>query len=250
MNRLLIFGGTTEGREIVESLVNREDISLVVCTATEYGKELLPKGADNLKVIVARLDATDMVTIINREEIDVVVDSTHPYAVIVSDNIRKACAETGRELVRIKRPESTVEGEKVIFVNSAREAAQYLNNTEGNILSTIGSKELGELTEISDYRNRVYARVLSNPEMVLKAYELGYEGRHLICMQGPFSKGLNSAMIKEYDIKYLLTKESGTNGGFLEKCESAIDNDINLVIIGRPDASESGVTVEDFISRW
>ena len=42
---------------------------------------------------------------------------------------------------------------------------------------------------------------------VMKACaELGFEGKHLIGMQGPFSRELNAAMLRQYDCRYLVTR--------------------------------------------
>ena len=53
-------------------------------------------------------------------------------------------------------------------------------------------------------------------------------------MQGPFSKNMNKAMIEQYDIKYLVTKQAGDTGGEREKIEAAdemgIDVDFLLVL--------------------
>ena len=40
-------------------------------------------------------------------------------------------------------------------------------------------------------------------------------------MQGPFSCEMNAATIRQTGAKYLVTKESGAAGGFLEKLEAA-----------------------------
>ena len=71
-------------------------------------------------------------------------------------------------------------------------------------------------------------------------------------MQGPFSKAFNSALIRELDIKYLVTKCTGKNGGFTEKTEAAKENDVECIIIKRP-TDESGMTVsevEKMILEW
>ena len=62
-------------------------------------------------------------------------------------------------------------------------------------------------------------------------------------MQGPFSQEINTALIHQFDIKYLLTKSSGKIGGFPEKVNSAKETGITLVVIGRP-TEENGVTLE------
>ena len=50
--------------------------------------------------------------------------------------------------------------------------------------------------------------------------------KNIICMQGPFSKAFNCALIRELDIKYLVTKCTGKNGGFTEKTEAAKENGV------------------------
>ena len=105
----------------------------------------------------------------------------------------------------------------MVCVDSVQEAAAYLSGTTGNILATTGSKELKSYTVIPEYEERVYARVLSLPEVVKSCAELGFTGKHLICMQGPFSLEMNTAMLRQYDIRYMVTKETGKNGGFPEK---------------------------------
>ena len=39
--------------------------------------------------------------------------------------------------------------------------------------------------------------------------KLGFQGRHLIAMQGPFSREMNLALLRYTDAAYFVTKESG-----------------------------------------
>ena len=45
----------------------------------------------------------------------------------------------------------------------------------------------------------------------------GLYGSHLIAMQGPFSKEMNEATLRQYECQYLVTKDSGKAGGFRKK---------------------------------
>ncbi len=94
-----------------------------------------------------------------------------------------------------------------------------------------------------DYRERLYARVLSLPEVVKSCAELGFQGSHLICMQGPFSLEMNCALIHQTGARFLVTKDTGAAGGFPEKAEAALRCGCRLVIIGRP-MREEGITLE------
>lgn len=246
MKHFLIFAGTTEGRELTEFFLTK-DVLLTVCIATEYGKILLPEHP-SLTVVSKRLDTDAMYGLMEHGMFDGVFDCTHPYAVIVSENIKLAAHKAGLSYYRILRPKEELEDEKnVVYVGSMEEAADYLAGTKGNILTTTGSKELRKLLVLPDYKERVYARILSNPEMVRDSFELGFQGKHLICMQGPFSEELNTAMIHQFGISYVLTKNSGKIGGFIEKVNSARNTDTVLVVIGRPTEETDGYLLEEIV---
>ena len=143
MDRILIFAGTTEGRRLAVFL-DRNGIPAHVCVATEYGEQLLPKGKQ-IHTHAGRLDQTGMEERMKQEQITLVVDATHPYAVAVSENIRRACANQKTEYVRLERNTSWQEGQEysdVVFVDSVAEAARFLAGKTGNILAATGSKEL------------------------------------------------------------------------------------------------------------
>ena len=74
--------------------------------------------------------------------------------------------------------------------------------------------------------------------MIESCQALGFEGRNLIAMQGPFSMEMNRAMLTQYECRYLVTKDSGKAGGFLEKIQAAEACGATVVIIGRPLAEE------------
>ncbi|MDE6313919.1 MAG: precorrin-6A reductase [Lachnospiraceae bacterium] len=246
MKHYLIFAGTTEGRKLTEYLMNK-DVLLTVCVATEYGKILLPSHP-NLTVHTKPMDAEEMYLYMKAQVFDAVLDATHPYALIASKNIKLASKRASLPYYRILRPkEEWQTSEHVVYVKSMEAAAKYLSTTTGNILATTGSKELKKLTVIPDYQNRIFARILPNPQMVSDSFSLGFQGKHLICMQGPFSEELNTAMIYQFHISYLLTKNSGKIGGFLEKAESARKTGITLVVIGLQQEETEGYSLEEII---
>lgn len=237
MYKFLIFAGTTEGREIVRYL-SLKNVNLHVCVATEYGDTLIEKN-DNISVSSERLNQNQMEELIKKEGFDLVIDTTHPYAVEVSANILNACKNTKIEYLRLIRgSEKVASNENLRYVNSVEEAVDYLENTTGNVLITTGSKELAKYTVLEAYEKRLYSRVLSTPKVVEECSKLGFQGEHLICMQGPFSEELNYAILKQISAKYLVTKESGKAGGFIEKISAANKANVTTIIIGRPSENE------------
>lgn len=45
---------------------------------------------------------------------------------------------------------------------------------------------------------------------------------------------MNEAMLKQFDCRYLVTKETGKAGGYEEKVEAAKRAGAKLVLVGRP----------------
>lgn len=261
---VFLFGGTTEGRKIAEAIdeVNRawaahgdapsceagEPLRLPICAevyvATAYGASLLPAGP-GITVHVGRLDAAEMTTLFENASAPLlVIDATHPYAAVVSENILSACAATGVRCLRVERentgagePELAPEGAALHWVESVEEAAAWLarqSTHRPNILITTGSKELAPYTRIPDFAARCYVRALPTVEALEKCRQLGFRREHLILMQGPFSEEMNVAQLRYADAGYLVTKASGETGGFPEKCEAALALGVEVVCIGRP----------------
>ena len=239
MCKALVFAGTTEGYAISRFL-SENQVSVCACVATDYGSKSLREN-EYLKIHAGRLMEDQMEDFLSELSPELVLDATHPYAAQVTVNIRKACEKTGFPYVRVLR-ENGAREQSAVYVKDTEEAASYLAQTEGNILLTTGSKELRKFTAIPDYRNRLYARVLSLASVMESCAQLGLEGRHVIGMQGPFSKELDIAMLRQYDCRYLVTKDTGKAGGFQEKIDAALECGVIPVIIGRP-LDEEGMSL-------
>ena len=88
MKKILIFAGTTEGRRLSECLVGA-GISHTLCVATEYG-EIVLKQNPLVTVRQGRMAQEEIKELLFKENYDVVIDATHPYAEIVTRNIKGA----------------------------------------------------------------------------------------------------------------------------------------------------------------
>ncbi|MBO7709021.1 MAG: precorrin-6y C5,15-methyltransferase (decarboxylating) subunit CbiE, partial [Lachnospiraceae bacterium] len=163
---------------------------------------------------------------------------------------RKAAEQSEAVYIRLLREETSgiaLNETAWIQVGSVQEAVDFLKDHPGNVLAATGSRELHLYTQIPDYRNRVFARILSTAESMDIASRLGFQGRNLICMQGPFSEELNVAMLRAVKAAYLVTKESGRTGGFPEKIAAAVKAGARLIVVGRP-PQETGYSFEEVIA--
>ncbi|ADO84132.1 precorrin-6A reductase [Ilyobacter polytropus] len=220
-----IIGGTKDSRDIINKL---GDIEIIVSTATEYGKKLL-KG---LNVVSEPMNKDEMRKFIRANRVDLVLDASHPYAVNVSQNAIEASTAEGIDYLRFEREMLNYDGG--VKFTSMEELTKYLGGLKEKILVTLGSNNLSYFKDISNLEN-IYFRILPVKESLEKAEKAGILPKQLIAVQGPFSKAFNTAIYKNYEIKYVVTKESGSTGGELEKIEAAADCRVKPIILSRPE---------------
>lgn len=232
MKEILIFAGTTEGRRLSECL-SKAGIRHTLCVATEYG-ELVLKNHPSVKVHSGRMDRDQIAEYIREGNFAVVVDATHPYARIVTENIKMAMQGMDIPYLRLRRDmagtEETV-GEISYFATN-QACARALAETDGNILLTTGSKELDDFCIFPELKSRLYVRVLPGMESLTLCMDHEISGRQILALQGPFTAEMNEAMIRQYQIKYLVTKVSGMAGGYQEKLKAAERVGIPVFVIG------------------
>lgn len=217
MKKVLVFAGTTEGRELAELLAD-SNIKCSVCVATDYALELM--NDKRLDVNCGRLTEEEMEVLMRDGKFDVVVDATHPYAQIVSQNVRQAADKESISLIRLRRSTESAE-EGFVSFKTHEECSAWLSFQTGNILLTTGSKDLGSYAKNETIKNHLFVRVLPGEESIRLCTANGITGRQIIAMQGPFSAQMNECILREYSIDWMVTKISGHAGGFEEKVEAA-----------------------------
>lgn len=86
-------------------------------------------------------------------------------------------------------------------------------------------------SQIKDFAERVYARVLPLEDSLVLCREAGVKAAHILAMQGPFSEEMNTAMLRAIGAKWLVTKDGGAAGGFAEKAAAAAKTGVRLLVI-------------------
>lgn len=262
MYNICVFAGTTEGRRIIEFL-SHQKVKVTACVATEYGREMLTPS-DNLDISARRLPIGEIIKLFEGEKFDLVIDATHPYAQSITNSIASACSKCGIRYIRLVRDESRITdlltakrskcschnkantSEDVVFVSDTASAADFLNNCEGNILLTTGSKEISRFASIEGFADRVYARVLPMEDSIRLCREAGLKPAHILAMQGPFTEEMDVAMLRFVSAGWMVTKDGGTAGGFDEKVMAAHRMGVKIVVIGRPQ-QRAGISYQDTI---
>ena len=244
MSDVIIFGGTTEGRRLAE-FCGEHKIQTVVCVVSEYGEMLVPEST-SVRVIRRALEKDEMEALFVAEKPSLVLDATHPYARVVTENVTQVCQKMGIVWYRVLRKSEleTKNADSIVTVDSVDQAVEWLKSHEGTVLVTTGSKELVKYTAIPDYKERIFARILPDSQALLNSEALGFPRNHMIAMQGPFSLEMNIATMRMTGANYLVTKESGHAGGFLDKIHAAEVVGATALVIGRP-LKETGISLEE-----
>lgn len=224
---ILVIAGTSDAVNIVKKL--KDEFEIIASVTTEYGKKILVE--ENANVIVKKMDKEDMLDFIDNKNINLIIDASHPYAKDVSKNAIEVSKLANIDYIRYERTKDITLNKENFY--SYDDAIEKLENTVGNILLTIGSNNLYKFMT-DKLKSRIYARILPTSSVILKCEKLGLTPDRIIAMKGPFSKEMNKIMIEELDIKYLVTKESSSAGGFLEKVKAVEEKNIEILVIERP----------------
>ena len=238
---VVIFSGTTEGRAL-SCQVAALGAAVTVCVATDIGAEE-QGNTEGITVCAGRLTADEMAALLRGAAL--CVDATHPYAEKVSASLRAAAQAAGVPLWRCSRPASALP-ESSICLPDAPAAAAWLARQEGRVLLTTGAKELPAFAALPP--ERLYARVLATHDGIAACEQAGLAHSHILAMQGPFSQALNEAVLRQWNIRWMVTKDGGRNGGFAEKLAAAQNCGAGVLVLTRPE--DRGETVEAILARF
>ncbi len=244
--------GTSEGKKILR-LLNKYTDDIFISTATEYGGELLKDY--KYKVMNTKpLDLYGLMEEINKNQIHILLDASHPYAEIITKNALEACSRLNVTFVRYERPKSKkYDDEHVVFVKDYEELYLKIKDIKGAILNTTGSTNVDKFMDMN-LNSRVIHRVLPSTKVMERCFALGVDTENIIAIKGPVSEKLNCSFIKEYNAEAIILKDSGAQGGTDEKIKAAIFMGITAFVIERklievPNTFSSEESVVEFIQH-
>jgi precorrin-6A/cobalt-precorrin-6A reductase len=243
---ILVLAGTSDARELALEIKKMGYDLLATVVTDNAAKGLREAGLD---VQVGRLTASDIAIFIQEKGFQAVVDASHPFAEEASKNAVTGAKEANVPYIRYERESQTFQQEHVTMVDTYEEAATLAAQKRGVVMLTTGSKTLATFAQtlIGLPGTTLVARMLPRLDNMEKCEELGVEQKNIVAMQGPFSKELNKALYKHYNVTLMITKESGKVGAVDEKLEAALEMEIETIMIRRPRV-EYGTVFSDFTS--
>lgn len=235
--KVMVMAGTSDARKIIKKLSITGNYILATAISINGGE--LAKNSGAHKVMVGRFDSRKLAEIIRNNEIDVLIDATHPFASEATRNAIKAADTEKIKYMRFDRPTLDIPENKLIHrVNTFEKAVEEIVKLgNGRILHLAGVMTLPHLTG-RIYPHRIVARILPTTFSIEKCLEAGVPPENIVAMQGTYSKEFNQAIMKEFNISTIITKESGKSGGTPSKLEAALELGIHIVMVMRPEIDE------------
>jgi len=230
---ILVLAGTKDGRDLT-ALLTEKGYQVMVSVFSEYGRDLLQLNQDLIHT--GPLDTDGFTDFIYKNNIHLIVDASHPYAINVSENAMTACQTTNIPYIRYERPAATLPTYNGLHVVHDYIQAVQLAATLGEVIFlTTGSRHLSLFkTTACLQKHRVIARVLPEPSVLAECLQLGFKPQDIVAIQGPFSHNLNVSLFQEYNAEVIVTKNSGKIGGSDTKITAAMALNLPVVMIDRP----------------
>jgi precorrin-6A/cobalt-precorrin-6A reductase len=235
---IIVMAGTKDAARIINKLNKTGNFKILATTTTEYGADIA-KSAGAHKVLSCKLEENELIELIKKKKIEVLIDATHPFAINATKNAINASKSADINYIRFERPQMELPESNLIYkAFSFKEAALKVNElTKGRVMHLAGVSTLKPVIEKVD-SNRLFARVLPSLDSIQKCLDLGLKQGNIIAMQGTFSKDFNKALMREYNISLIITKESGDTGGTPSKLDAAVELGITIVLVTRPEVLE------------
>jgi precorrin-6A/cobalt-precorrin-6A reductase len=236
--RVLILGGTAEARDIATQLLSAgHDVTSSLAGVTS--NPILPPG----KIRSGGFGGADgLRDFLVTNDINVLIDATHPFAAVISHNAMIATENSSTHMMRYERPTWTpVAGDTWIFVADLRAAAAQLP-LGAKVFITTGRKDLQPFFDRADLTGVI--RTVEPPPVAMPA------GWRLLLGRPPHSLVDEIALFNVEGFTHLISKNAGSDST-LSKLEAARQFGIPVVMVERPlkPDCETFADIEGLIKR-
>ena len=225
--RVLVLGGTAEGRALAEQL--HPDVDIISSLAGRVPDPSLPAGPVRVGGFGGVEGLRDWLA---DNDITAVIDATHPFAASITAHAAVACAELDVPHVVLNRPPWDPAGATVVATDT--EAAEAIAaKGYSRVFLTTGRSGVAAFSGSDAW---FLIRLVTAPEAaVLPA------NHELVFSRGPYKYEDECELLRSRGIEVLVTKNSG--GALTEaKLDAARALGVDVVMVRRP-ALPDGVAV-------
>ncbi len=242
MSRLtiLLLGGTAEASALAQRIAedSRFDGTLSLAGVTRS-----PKPSP-LQTRTGGFGGADgLARYLRDQNIDALIDATHPFAAAMSANAAAAAAAASVPAIALLRPAWREQpGDRWIRVPDMVSAAAALGPTPRNVFLTVGRKDLAPFRAAPQHRYLVRSVDPPPPNLLP-------EDAVFIAARGPFALEDEERLLREHGVQTLVTKNSGGTAT-AAKLAAARRAGLPVVMIDRPPANGPAVPTVEEAWEW
>jgi precorrin-6x reductase len=231
---ILLLSGTSEGR-ILGARLQAEGLPFIASVTTPEARRLFAEIDPAPEVLVTRFSGDALAIFLRERRVHAILDATHPFAQRISEKAIQAAAQVHIPYVRYERPSSGFPGHTgdIIMVSTIEAAAKACLEYGTRIFLTTGAKTLHAFRQVI-VQKLVMVRLLPTVASLNQALDAGLPPAQIVALRGPFSQALERALLREYRIDLLVTKDSGAAGGLDTKLKAAAALHVPAVVVSRP----------------
>ncbi len=224
LQKILILGGTTEARQLAGKLAERTDVAVTLSLA---GRTESPVAQGVPTRSGGFGGAGGLAAYLREEQINLLIDATHPYAANISRNAAEAAKLANVPILALRRPAwEPVEGDRWTVVADAAEAVQALGAAPRKVFLALGRQEIAEFAAAPQHAYVI--RSVDPVEPPLDVPEAIY-----ILARGPFDEADELELLKTLRIDAVVAKNSGGSATY-GKIAAARKLGIGVILFRRP----------------
>tara|TARA_Y100001970_G_C14136825_1_gene804753 strand:- start:275 stop:1084 length:810 start_codon:yes stop_codon:yes gene_type:complete len=242
-----ILSGTSDGPALARRFL--ESNFVVFVSVVSYKASTVYKENPKLHIITGRLsNAKDFKEFILFNNIDYVIDATHPFAIKVSENLCEACSQVSKTVYRFERYYSKELSKNKYQVISDLRGIKSYPLKDKNLLLAIGSRNLENTAQhYMDLGANVFTRIISSPESISKALSSSINNANIAILNP--SKNMDASLemylCRFWKIDYILCRDSG---GYSQIAWENVSNknNIKLFLIERPKINLNNIVFSNY----
>ena len=220
---VLILGGTTEARELAAALSGRP----FATTVSLAGRTAAP-ASQPVPVRVGGFGGVEgLAEYLRANNVDFLIDATHPYAETISSNAAVAAAKTCTPILGLRRPPwQAVDGDFWVDVAGPEGAVRALGRAPRRVFLAVGRQELSPFC--SAPQHHYFIRSVDPVDPPLDVPHASY-----ILARGPFTEAADREVLESSSINALVAKNSGGDATY-SKIAAARSLGIPVFMFKRP----------------
>lgn len=194
--KILILGGTKMARLLAEHLGKSHNVIYSIAGTTKVA--LLPKQCQQVSGGFGGV--AGLLAYIRKQNIELCIDATHPFAQNISRNAIAACAQANIPICQYARKIWQVEGANEFETINQLVAAVP---DDAKILLTVGGQNILAFLKLNQ---AILARMIEPPKLDEKALPENFE---ILLSRPPYEFEAEMALMQKHKITHLICKNSG-----------------------------------------